>query len=253
MTLIFGFNVAIADVTPIQSASIPDTTQTNWSGTTPGLQGVNPLVFNQFDPHLGTLRSVNLTMSYTISQSTSITFSTAATLKMTSGFESSPDGPFVGTTVALALPAGGTSTTLLEAQAPVLTYTKTFDPGATPQTFSTDLPPSSPFYLKPDGQANNTFTGTVATTITDPTLLALFQGSGTIELPSSATAGSSMAYTNGNYESRVLTFAGLTVQISYNYTPEAPVVPEPSSVVLMGMSGGLLFLAERLRRRRLDS
>lgn len=253
VTLVFGLNVGVADVTPIQSVSIPNDTQTNWSSTTPSLQGTNPCTFNQFDPHLGTLQSVNVTMSYTITQSVSISASTAATLHVTSGFQSSPNGAEQGTTIALTLPTGGTSTTLVEAQAPVLTYTKTFGPDSTSQTYSTDLPPSSPYYLKPDGQSSNVFTGTVTKTITDPTLLALFQGSGTIGLPMSATAGSSITNTNGNYGSRILTFAGATIQISYTYAPNTPVIPEPSSVVLMGMGGGVLFLAKRLRRGRLDS
>ncbi len=242
-------NVAKADVTPVQSASIPDNTQTNWSSSTSSLAGINPLTFKQFDTSLGTLQSVNVTMSYSISQSVSLTYSTAATLTVTSGFTPSAGAPLQGTTVDLTLPTGSSSTTLLEGQAPVLTYMKSFDPGSTPQTFSTNLPPTSPYYLAPQGQTGNTFTGTKTTTITDPSMLALFQGTGTIGLPASSRAGSSVTQDNGNYGSTILTYAGVTVTISYNYTPST-VVPEPSSIVLMGLGGGVTLLSYRIRRRR---
>ena len=247
LCLFLGIDAAIADVTGVQSASIPNTTQTNWSSSTPSLQGTNPMVFNKFDTSLGTLQSVNLTMSYSITQSTSITFSTASTLQVTSGFEKTGSSTLQGTTIDLSLPNSGGTTTLVQAQAPVLTYTKTFDPNGTAQTFSTDLPPTSPYYLKPDNQDSNKITGTVSKTITDPTLLALFAGAGTIELPASATSASMVTNTNGNYGSRVLTYAGITIEISYTYAPV--VVPEPSSVILMGLGGGLVLLCHRRSRR----
>jgi hypothetical protein len=241
---------ASAFVTPVQSQSIAPAYAVWGPNTT--FQGA-PLVFDQFNPALGqTLQSVNISVSYSFSNKVSMTFtdpSDAETISLTSSL---PQTPTVGPTITLNGPSNGPLSTLLTVSAPVVSYTKTYSaPGQNlPQTFSNDLnrlQPNSPFFLTPDGQPNNitsTFTGTRSITITDPSQLSLFLGSGKFVLPASATFGATLHKTGGNYNSYLVTDAGLTVNLSYN------VVPEPPSVALLGLGTGGLLMASRLRRRR---
>lgn len=239
-----GGTSAFADLTPVQTAVIPST-QTDWNTSTPSLQGTgpgtDPLLFNKFDTSLGTLQSVNLSMTYTVISSATMTFTTASTLTLTSGFQSTPGGPLQGTTINLNLTTDPGAPTLLSVQAPVLTYTKTYDPGSGTQVFSSSNPPNSPFYLTPDGHSSNTMTGSSATTLTDSGQVAFFSGVGTIGLPALSFSGSSFSTDSGNGGGTVLTYAGISVSLSYNYTPLS--VPEPSSFVLLGVAlGGLLWI-----------
>lgn len=225
-----------ADITPVQTQLIP-LTQTDWATSAPSFQGAggNPLVFDKFDSSLGTLRSVNLTMSYTVVMSASMTFTTASTIVLTSGYQATAGGALQGTTIDLKLGSDPGAAVLLESQAPVLTYTRTFDPGAGAQTFSTLDPPNSPFHLTPDNFASNTVTGTLSTLLTDAAQVALFNGAGTVELPALAYSGSSFSSDSGNGAGTVLTYAGIRVSLSYNYSPVP--VPEPSSVALLALMG----------------
>lgn len=248
--LFLGDSNAWADVTPVQTASIAPAYAV-WSPQTT-FQGADPLVFGQFNPALGSLESVNVTMAYTFSDKVSMTFanpSGSQTIVLRSSFPQTPD---VGPSVTLGGPASGPLSTLLTASAPVVTYTKTFGgTGQTsPQTFSNNpaqFSPGSPFFLTPDGQPNNTFstfTGSKSITITDPTQLALFTGSGTVGLPASATFGATGHETGRNDSGSLTTYAGITVKLTYTY------VPEPSSMALMVLGGGGLLAVSRIRSRK---
>src|SRR5690242_13007480 len=59
--------------TPLQTQSIP-MTPTDWGPATPGL--TDPLVFRQFDPSLGTLDAVELTLKTTIHNDFILVFTT---------------------------------------------------------------------------------------------------------------------------------------------------------------------------------
>jgi hypothetical protein len=250
--LFLGGSDAVAAVnpivtTPLQSQSIAPTIP-NWGPTTPSLQGKDPLVFSQFDPSLGQLQSVNVTMSYNTSEVVNMNFVTASTITLRSASAATPNQ---GAMVVLNGPIPNTN--LITASAPVFSYTKTYgSPGqALPQAFSNDptkVQPGSPFFLTPDGQPNNltsTFSGSQSVTISDANQLALFTGTGTVGLPVFAAAGSSFTTTSGNGSGSIITRAGVTVTLSYTY-----VVPEPSSVALLGLGGGGILLAGRIRRRR---
>jgi len=244
--LFLGESTADAAVTPIQMHGIVPTIP-NWGPTTPSLLGQNPLVFDKFDPTLGQLQSVNLTVMYATAESVNMNFTTAATITLRS---SSASNPNQGTVIAVN---GPDATNLLMASAPVFTYTKTYGgPGQTlPQSFSNDqnrFQPGSPFFLTPDGQPSNTtstFFDNRNLTLTDPGQLALFTGSGTVGLPVFANGGTFFSTTSGNGTGSIITYATVTVALSYTY-----VVPEPSSMALLGLGGVGIVLAGNFRRRR---
>jgi len=245
--LFLGESSALAAVTPTQMHGIAPTIP-NWDQKTASLLGQNPLVFDKFNPSLGQLQSVNMTIAYTTAEVVNMTFTTAATVTLKSSAVQTPNQ---GTTVMINGPDPNTNLSTLSA--PVLTYTKTYGaPGQTlPQSFSNDpsrFQPGSPFFLTPDGQPGNTqslFNTNQNLTITDPNQLALFTGAGTFQLPVTANGGNFFSTTSGNGVGSILTYASVTVALSYTY-----VVPEPSSMALLGLGGVGIVLAGGLRRRR---
>jgi hypothetical protein len=245
--LFLGESSAVADVTPYQIHGIVPTIP-NWGPTTPSLLGQNPLVFDKFDPSLGQLQSVNLTVMYTTQEAVNMNFTTAATITLRS---SSAETPNQGTQILVNGPDPNLN--LLTASVPVFTYTKTYGgPGQTlPQSFSSNpntFQPGSPFFLTPDGQPgniNSTFNDNRNLTLTDPGQLALFTGTGTVGLPVFAKGGTFFSTTSGNGSGSIVTYASVAVALSYTY-----VVPEPSSMALLGLGGVGIVLAGGFRRRR---
>src|SRR5208283_2162646 len=70
-----GANAGQLATTPLQSQSIPpsgDLIATNWRPGTPGI--TDPLSFQQFNPNLGTLEDVDVTMTATIRNDYTLTF-----------------------------------------------------------------------------------------------------------------------------------------------------------------------------------
>ncbi len=212
---------AFADVTAIQSITVP-LTATNF-----GVNGApnDPLVFNQFDPTLGTLQQVNVTMQYDFNQQISMTFANPATITVTAG----------NNLIALERPD---TTSIFSATPPTFSETVTygFAPGET--TF--------PHTLNFGPQNNHVSLSPVA--LTSGSDLAAFTGPGTIALPLIASAVSSFSSTSGNGTGSSTTMAGATVTVQYVYSP-TNAVPEPSSMILLGLGGGGLMWGRRLRRR----
>jgi hypothetical protein len=232
--------------TPLQTQSIP-MTPTNWG---PGTSGIpNPLTFGQFDPSLGTLTAIELTLSTTIHNNYELIFSstpTPTTLYVATTQTTDPsvladpsrvqqltDGP----TVTLIGPDGVTpifgapGTTL-----PVDVVSLTESSG----TWSSFLPVTDPHFIPPSN-ANLSFTRTLDASDA-ASLMAQFIGTGTINMPLTAIAHSSFYSSSGNGGGIVLTSASGTVTLQYQYTPFA-VVPEPSGLFLLVLGAGLGLLA----------
>ncbi len=239
--------------TPPQTASIP-MTPTNWG---PGTFGnTDPLNFQRFDPSLGTLTGVEITLSLTIRNDFLLVFPSTPTLTTLYVATTQTSDPSVlanpslvrqltdGPTETLMAPDrttpifGGSATTL-----PVDVVSLTEPSG----TWSSLLPVTDPHFIAPS-IVNLSLTRTLDASTAS--LLAEFIGKGRIDLGDTAVANSSFYSDSGNGGGIVRTSASATVTIQYVYTatvgPQS--IPEPSSLVLLGLGTGLVFLAARRRR-----
>jgi len=239
-------------LSPLQTRSIAPQgvlISTDWG---PGTNGItNPLSFDQFDPKLGTLEAVYVTMSTTIRNDYILTFVNTpitTTLYLATSNTSDPsilsdpvkrtqltDGP----TVVLNGPDG---------------ISQIFGPPATTQPvdflrmtessgrWSSLLPIDDPNYISP------TMTDQSYSRILDAanagSLLAGFIGTSKVDLPLTATAFSSFFTDSGNGGGVVLTKATATITIQYLYAA----VPEPSSAILASIGVGTSMLAGLIRR-----
>jgi hypothetical protein len=236
--------------TPPQTVSIP-MTSTDWGPGTIGIK--DPLTFQRFDPSLGTLTGVEITLSLTVRNDYMLVFPatpTPTTLYVATTDTSDPsvlsnpslvrqltDGP----RETLMAPDG--TTTIFggpTATAPVDVVSLTEPSG----TWSSMLPVTDPHFTAPS-IAKLSLTRTLDAS-TAP-LLAEFIGTGTINLSDMAVAHSSFYSNSGNGAGLVITSAGATLTIRYQYNTLS--VPEPSSLTLLGLGAGITFLvAWRCRR-----
>ena len=244
--------------TPLQTQSIP-MTPTDWGPGTRGL--VDPLPFQQFDPSLGTLTAVDLTLQMTIRNDFMSRFAptpTPTTISVATTQTSDPrvladpnrvqqltDGP----TFTLKGPDGltplfGAPRTTLPVDVVSLT-----EPAG---TWSSMLPATDPHFIPPR-HAQLSFARTLDTS-SAASLLRQFIGSGTIDLPLMAIAYSSFSSHNGNGSGVVLTSASATVTLQYEYAPpptptDFTPAPEPSGLLVLGLGAGIRFLAAWRDRR----
>ncbi len=243
-------------LTPVQTQSTSPAgvmVSTNWIA---GTQGVNdPLVFNKFNPNQGTLTSISITMTTTVRNDYTMTFAstpTTTTIYLATSQTSNPsvladpsaramltDGP----TVTLLGPNGVTLFGAPGTRQPVDFVSMTESKG----TYSSLLPISSPNYIAPT-VTEQSFQRTL-TAADSASLFKQFTGTGTLNLPISTSAFSSFYSSSGNGGGAVFTEASASVSIQYGYLITPQSVPEPSSVVLLALGAGLVFLARRRGRR----
>jgi hypothetical protein len=253
--LAFSHRDAVGDqvTTPLQTESI-SMTSTDWG---PGTAGItDPLPFAQFNPSLGTLVSVEITLTTTVRNDFTLNFPatlTPTTLYLATTATTDPsvlsnptlvrqltDGP----TITLLGPDGTTSifgapgTTL-----PVDVVTLTEASG----TYSSSLPVTSPNYIAP-----SIVTLSLSTTLSASnaaSLLAEFIGTGTVGLPVLDVAESSFYSSSGNGSGTILTTASATATVQYVYTPAVGPTPEPSGLILLGLGAGIGLVATVRGRR----
>jgi hypothetical protein len=240
-------------VTPLQTQSTSPSgvlVASNWAAGTTGVN--NPLVFTQFNPNLGTLTAIDITLTTTIRNDYELIFASTPTPTTIDVATSQTTDPSVladpakramltdGPTVTLFGPNG--TTQIFGApgtRQPVDFVQLTKSSG----TFSSMLPITSPNYIPPT-MTEQTFSLTL-TAANAPSLFSDFIGTGMVDLPVTATAFSSFFSSSGNGGGAVITKASATVTIQYHLAS----IPEPSSVILLGLGISICLLANRLRCR----
>ena len=219
-----------------QSTSPPGVlVATDWG---PGTTGItNPLSFDQFNPKLGTLNSIDITLTATILNDYMLIFPNTQTATTLSVATSQTTGPSaVGPTVTFFGPNG---TQILGAAIQPVDFVQLTEPSG---TWSSLLPITDPHFIPPT-MTTQSFSLTL--TAADA-LFSDFIGTGNVDLPVTATAFSSFSSSSSNGTGEVTTKANASVTIQYSYAS----IPEPSSIILLGLGIGLSFLAtSRLRRR----
>jgi hypothetical protein len=248
-------------VSPVQEQSTTlsgGLTATNWAADTAGIN--NPLIFNQFDPKLGTLLSVEITLTTNIRNDYELMFvptpiittiDVATTQTSDPSVLNDPDKRKLltdGPTVTLLAPDG--TTQIFGApgtRQPVDFVQLTKSSG----TWSSLLPITDPHFIEPT-VSHSTFTRSLNSS-DSLSLFSDFIGSGSIGLPVTATAFSSFFSSSGNGGGAVLTAANASVMIQYQYLGAQEIVPEPSSILLLSVGIAAIVVARQahlVRRRR---
>jgi PEP-CTERM motif len=253
---LFQHSAAGGQLTPLQtqSTSPPGVLfPTDWGSGTSGI--TDPLTFGQFNPSLGTLTAIDITLTTTIRNDYMLAFPNTVT--PTTLYVATSAAPLSvlldpaqralltdGPTVTVYGP-NGSSTQIFGAPATTLPvdFVELTKPSG---TFSSSLPVTNPNYIPPT-IANSSYSRTLEANA--GSLFSDFIGTGTVYLPVTATAFSSFYSSSGNGTGAVFTGANATVTIQYVYSSDSS-VPEPSSAILLGLGiVGIGILATRLRRR----
>ena len=219
---------------------------TNWNSASPTVPNLQTAEINGFNVPNATLQSVTVSVNYNLTALYSMTFGGAPgasstitvsavqsngsmatpTLNIGSGWELPSFEPFLQVTPNTPEFAG-------------LSRTVT---GISGETITTDPNhPNNPLQALPGFQFTPTFTDT----FTDKADLAKFLIAGQIPFNFAADGVSEFTSSNGNGGGSVQTLEGASVTVTYTYTT----VPEPASLVLLGVGGLSMLLVRRHRRR----
>ncbi len=241
-------------VTPLQTQSTSPAGVLVATDLSQGTTGINnPFDFNQFNPKLGTLTAIDITLTTNIRNDYVLTFVPTPIITTIDVATTQTTNPSVLADPAQrALLTDGPTVTLFAPNG----VTPLFGPPGTSQpvdlvqltessgTFSSMLPITSPNYIEPT-IAQQSFSRSL-TAADSAALFSDFIGTGMVDLPVTATAFSSFYSSSGNGGGGVITKASATATIQYVYLSAS--IPEPASVVLLGLGIGISALACRLRR-----
>jgi PEP-CTERM motif len=243
-------------VTSAQTKSISPSgglTATNWSAGTAGIN--NPLMFNQFDPKLGILTAVDITLTTNIRNDFMLVFVPTPIMTTIEVATTQTTDPSVlndpakralltdGPGVTLFGPNGASVFGASATRQPVDFVQMTESSG----TWSSLLSFTDPHFIPPSVTEQSLSRSLTAANASS--LFSDFIGTGSIGLPVTATSFSSFYSSSGNGGGAVLTEANATVMIQYEYSPVAPQtlgsVPEPTSVLLLGAGIAGILVARR--------
>jgi hypothetical protein len=224
---------------------------TDWGAGTTAI--TDPLAFDQFNRNLGSLTSIDITLTTTIRNDYELIFvKTQIPTTIYVATSQTKDPSVLADPTKRALLTDGPTVTLFGPNG----TTQIFGAPATRQpvdlvqmtessgTWSSLLPITNPNFIPPT-MTTQSFSLTL-TAADAPSLFPDFIGTGNVDLPVSATAFSSFYSSSGNGGGAVLTKANAVVTIQYAYSS----IPEPSSIILLGLGLGISLLASsRLRRR----
>ncbi len=215
---VLGLLIASGMASASQAAVVgPITTTTPISATTTDFTG--NLVFAKFNSSLGTLTSVTLQIGSDISTKLTVT---------NLGTTASSGNARTEVTVTVVDPANSANFNLVnDILTPKFSYNLAAGATVTSGTIN----------------ANG---ATVTNVFTDAMTLVDFTGSGTISLGVSTFTATLLANSGGNTSSTQNTTATATGQVTYTYN--VAVVPEPTTIVLLGL-GGMMLMIPALRRR----
>jgi hypothetical protein len=207
-----------ASANTVQYTTTIDSTAVDWSKN---------LALEQFNPSLGTLDSIEITLSSGIS----------SVMTAVNQAESSSYGNGQ-TTINITLDTStiGSYDLFNVGAGAVLTYT-----GANwvYATVDNQLAAGANISSSPETGSGNKDTGILS----NSTLLTDFTGSGDVNLLMTTLTTINSSVTGGSTSLTQESSAGLTATITYNYTP----VPEPTTMALFGIGSLGLFL---IRRRK---